>query len=88
MSLIDIDREPDHINDEGTKWWRLKRETELLHEHGGIGVPLPKAAAWYTEKKDGHKMYVITEGQDVLNQTQQLEGVCCFIECIRMARAD
>lgn len=58
--------DPDFINEEGTKWWKY-----IVPAH----PKLPDSSIWKVELSDGYETFVLINGEDIIDECQQLEGI-------------
>ena len=71
-------RDPDFINDIGTKWWRQethfnKEKSENLESKG--------YSCWYVETIDDDRNHVVIKNEEIVFSTKQLEAVAVWIDC-------
>lgn len=81
------DGEPDFINEKGVKWWHVDLLTDHAARAGSPGIPCPDIKGWIIEMPGGQKEYVLTDDEDVIYGSPQLEAVSVQIDAIRLARA-
>lgn len=81
------EQEPDSVNEIGTKFWFHKELTEYAARPDLRGRSLANIVVWVAETTDGVKSYLVTEDQQILNQTQLLEGVYIFLDCLKYVRS-
>lgn len=71
-----MDRKPDFINPEGTKWWKT--------DHGR--KTLPNVSVWIGENKTGESSYFVfekvKEKSRILHMDKLLEGVFVFLDLL------
>ncbi|RJQ30314.1 hypothetical protein C4565_00585 [Candidatus Parcubacteria bacterium] len=85
MSLLDIpwEKTPDHVNDKGVKWWVDKDTTRYAREKLGDNV-----VVWYTEEPNGRRTRLLTVGDEIEFETQQLEGMLFHIDMLNLVRKE
>ena len=84
----DFDRygeQPDHINEEGTKWWLDKSMLKYAKRRKVAGY-IP----YIVETKDGEKTRVLVDKdkQRVVYETPGMEAMACFIDVIPIMLKD
>lgn len=86
--MFDFDREPDHVNAAGVKWWRDSNAEAYAKQEDRHGTSLPDVRVWYVECPDGHKSYVITRGQEFVFDTHSYEGIGVHIDVMKILERD
>jgi hypothetical protein len=75
---------PDFINDQGVKWWMDRVTTEYARKPNAAGKALLTAIAWKVEESNGKKSFLLTDGDKVLAESQQLEAIACKIDFLKL----
>lgn len=88
MSLFATDRPPDHINEQGSKFWLDKSLTQYARDPGRLGVSLNAVTALIVTDPQGITTRLLMEGQDVLAEDQSLESIACRIDMLKLARQE
>jgi hypothetical protein len=68
--MVDTDKKPDFINEQGVKWWFDAITTDYAKCRN-----LPNHKVWLVEELNGSRIYVITEGDKIVGESQQLEAI-------------
>ena len=84
--MLFFDKEPDFINDEGTKWWIDKVTTQYAQKEDSQGTKLPNVHCFYIELKTGEKLYVLVENNEIIYETQSLEQVGIQIDILKLLK--
>ena len=78
--MIDFDREPDFISEEGVKWWLYYHEATKY----AIDKGLNNIRVWAVQQNDGTRNYVITEQDgdyaEVIYEAKNIEQVYYHID--------
>lgn len=78
---MDIDRKPDFINEEGTKWWVDVAVISYLKE-----AKLIDYKAYIIETKDNYKTRVLINSDDIIEfETPKLEDMGVHIDMLKLA---
>lgn len=72
---------PDFVNDKGVKWWREDTITAHAKARGLQGIQ-----AWRIEETSGTQSYVLTEGDEVIYSSQQLDAVGVHLDLLYLIR--
>lgn len=83
-------REPDFVNNIGTKWWKDRDSTNYAQKENAHGVALPNIQAWIVETTDGVRSYVLvdTNIQGIVYTTQLLESLGIHIDMLKYLEQD
>lgn len=83
-------REPDFVNNLGTKWWKDHESTHYAQKENAHGVALPNIQAWIVETTDGVRSYVLvdTNIQGIVYTTQLLESLGIHIDMLKYLEQD
>lgn len=86
--MIDIfSTEPTHVNENGVKWWLDESLTKYSRNHNGEkDESMKDVVVWCVERPNGYRTRVMTEGNEILEENQTLEGMACKIDWIRISR--
>ena len=84
FDMIDFDKEPDFINEQGIKWWFDSVATKYAKDKG-----LNNIMVWDVEQGDKTRIFVITEEKgdsaEVIYETKGLEDVFYHIDFLWLA---
>jgi hypothetical protein len=82
--MIDFDKEPDFINEQGIKWWFDSVATKYAQDKG-----LNNIMVWAVEQGDKTRTFVITQengdSAEVVYETKRLEDVFYHIDILWLA---
>ena len=81
-----FNKEPDFINDEGTKWWVDKSTTKYAQQKDIYKTQLPNVVCFATEQSNGYRSYVLTENQEIEFTAQSLEAIGVHIDIMKIQR--
>lgn len=73
--MIDWSSEPDHINEQGVKWWQ---DEDMAGYARGKGID--DVELWYVERPDGYRTRVMTRIGEPIYDDQTAEGMACHID--------
>ena len=80
--MLDINTDhPDYVNEQGVKWWIDKDLTKYSFDRGFSGTRV-----FVVERPDGYRTRLFTEGENILAESQSLEGICSKIDIISISR--
>jgi hypothetical protein len=68
--MVDTEKTPDFINEQGVKWW-----FDAITTGYAKCCNLPNHKVWLVEELNGSRIYVITEGDKIVGESQQLDGI-------------
>lgn len=75
------DKTPDFVNEAGVKWWADRDITAYAREK-----LKSKAVVFYVEEPSGYRTRLLVENDQILNDDQTYEGMCCHIDMLWAAR--
>lgn len=81
-----FDKEPDFVNEEGTKWWVDRSTTKFAQQPDINNVRLPNVVCFATEQSNGYRSYVITENQQIEYAATGLEAIGVHIDIMKLSR--
>lgn len=87
--MFEFNREPDFVNDLGTKWWRDEYITALAKKEDRNQVSL-NAVCFLVETKDGYRTrcLISEETNEIIEEDQSLEGMGIKIEVRKFLISD
>lgn len=79
---------PDHVNDEGFKWWCDRDLTRYAVKPDVHGIVLPGVSVWFVEHpKTGYQERVILDADGTVEyHTTKLEDAAVHIEMMKVAK--
>ena len=81
--MLETDKEPDFINEEGVKWWLDKSLTQYANQ-GDISLEI---GVWIVETPDGAITRLATDAnQRILKDTSVIEAMACLIDDEKKSR--
>jgi len=84
--MFETDREPDHVNELGIKWWLEKNLTEYANNPDRRGTCLENVQCFIIEFPDGRKTRVLVEEGQVLYDDGSIEGIGTKIDMMKAAK--
>ncbi len=84
--MYETEREPDHVNELGIKWWLEKNLTAYANNPDRNGTCLEKVQCFIVEFPDGRKTRVLVEEGQVLYANSSLEGIGTKIDIMKVTK--
>lgn len=75
--MVNTDKNPDFVNELGVKWWLDETTTDYAKQRGLLNTKV-----WLLEEQNGHRIYVITEDDKIVGESQQLEAIGCKLDVL------
>ena len=85
--FVDTDREPDFINEIGTKWWSVDLLNDACKRPDKHGITID-ARCYIVELKNGERHYVMVQNNEVVYENQNLEAFCVYIDTLKILERD
>ena len=86
--MIDFEREPDFVNEIGTKWWLHESLTDYAHKKNLKGIGLPDHRVYYVETADKSRELILLHKDKIVHGTRSLEAMACFIDVQKILAGD
>jgi hypothetical protein len=83
-----FDKEPDAINEEGTKWWIDHSSNHYAHKPDSFGTTLEEIECFYIETKDGFRTRLIVCNDNVIYDNQALDAIGYQIDFYKLLKRD
>ena len=75
-------KEPDFINDSGTKWW--KQKLHLDNKKARV-LESKNYSRWYVETEDGEQKHLVLKDDKILNYFTGLETLGAFLDILYLS---
>lgn len=82
--MFETDREPDHVNEQGTKWWLDEQPTVYAQKEDHLGTALPNVQCFIVEATDGVRNRVVVENGAVIFDNPNLEAIGAHIDMLKV----
>lgn len=73
-------KEPDFVNEEGTKWWIDEDMNEYIKSVEEQKEVKLNIIGWFVERKDGYRTRILIEKDKPIYESQKMEFVAAFID--------
>ncbi len=79
MLVVPWDKEPDFVNEQGTKWWKDHYLTEYAND--------VDCTVWFVETCTGGRTRIlVSHNGHALYDDTNLEGMCCHIDMLKIEK--
>jgi len=86
MNKITIfSKEPDFINEEGTKWWFDKSSTTYAQNPDLFGITLD-IVCYFVEDKQGFRTRVLIQNGEIIDESTSVEGIGVIIDTLKLVK--
>ena len=79
-SLLDKLGKPDFVNEINTKFWEITLINKEINKYNLV------LGAYYIETKDGERLFVLSNGQQIIYETTSYEALCCYVDALAVIK--